>query len=120
MTMHWFSLLLVFAAGVLFAMYWRQHRQPGSAISLLLSAGAIGLVGTGGFFPALLIKLRIVDDSALWAWWLGGLALVTLFGMCLVVIVSGLWWAPLAYAAAAILLLALGCLSGEAISRGLL
>lgn len=115
MTPYWFSLLLVLIAVVMAVFYLRARRAP-----LLFLTIAVALIGAGGFLPTLLLKLKLAEDPLLLAWWLGALALVTLFVMCLVVIVSGMWWAPLAYASSVIFLLAVGAVSGESVSRGLL
>ena len=105
----WFSLALlvlaVVCAGLL--LYWRLRRQSWS-LSLLLVGAALACVAIGG----LVIQFEV-------ALWMGGGLLLVLFGMLLVVIITGSWWAPLGYFVGTLLLAAIGGAGSEAAGQGL-
>jgi uncharacterized membrane protein len=105
----WFDSLLLGGALVLGAYLLRVRRRRGGwSIPGLMLVAAPALLGLGGL---------VVPHA--WGLWLAGAALLTLFGALLVVVVSGRWWAPLGHALGGLLLLGLGGLAGETISKGL-
>src|SRR5437899_1678505 len=104
----WFSLLILAVAAALavrLLIVWQRRRT--APLSLLLPASALGLVGLGGILAPFLIRFNVVETSA-WAWWMAGGVAVVLFGMLLVVVMTGRWSAILGYTVGGILLLAVG------------
>jgi uncharacterized membrane protein len=91
------------------------RRQRADALSLpwLVLAASLACFGIGG--------LALPEEW--WGFWLGAAALAVLAGMLLVVVLSGKWWAPLGYAAAAVLLAGFGGMitepAGDALRDGL-
>src|SRR5436305_973541 len=89
---YWFSLFLLVAALGVGAILYRRRQRTGELSFLLVAVGAaLALPGLGGLLFPLLSRLDIADNPATWAWWLAGLAGAGLFGMALVLILSGRW-----------------------------
>jgi uncharacterized membrane protein len=95
---NWFGLVLLAVGAVLGALLLTGHaRRKTWSLPLLLTGAAFALLGLGGLVLPVEVGL-----------WLGGAALAVLFGMLLVVIITGQWWAPLGYAVGALALLGIG------------
>src|SRR5438132_908519 len=106
---NWFSLLLLaVAVGLGAALLIAYSRRGGWSLPLLLTGAALALLGLGG--------LVLPFDIALWA---GAGAAAILFGMLLVVITTGSWWAPLGYVIGAVLFLTIGGICNAAVGVGL-
>src|SRR6266852_6036139 len=107
---HWFAFLLLVLAGCLGAgalVIW-QWRTTWS-LGLLLPAAALALAGIGGL---------TLPPS--WGLWIGLGALAILFIMALIVVVTSRWWAPLGFAAGALVFLGLGGAVTVGVSQGLI
>src|SRR5262245_41647954 len=106
---HWFGVLLVAVGlvlgGFLLATWLRRKTW---SLPLLLTGAAALLVGLG--------TLTLPTEIGLWV---GGAAFVALFGMLLVLIITGNWSAHAGYASGAVLLLGVGGAAGAAVGRGL-
>src|SRR5438445_212745 len=106
---NWFSLLLLAVAVSLGAALLIAYSRRGSwSLSLLLAGAAFAFLGLGG--------LVLPFDIALWS---GAGAAAILFGMLLVVITTGSWWAPLGYVIGAALFLTIGGICNAAVGMGL-
>jgi uncharacterized membrane protein len=109
LTGNWFSLvLLLLSLGTGGALLQVRRRRQSWSIGLLLLGATLGLMGLGG--------LSLPFE---WALWVGGVSLAVLFGMLLVVIVSGSWSAVLGYILGGLLLLGVGGICNAAIGEGL-
>jgi uncharacterized membrane protein len=99
---YWLVLLLLLSAvGLAVFVGQRSWRRP-------LLPAALALLGAG--------NLALSTGPA---FWVAAAALAILFGMLLILILTGGWWAPLGYAVAAALLLGLGGLCIPTVSREL-
>jgi Mg-chelatase subunit ChlD len=106
---NWFAGLLVLAAlGVGGVLVLRQRQRGTWSVPLLVLAAALALLGTGG-----------LAVPAAWGWWLAGGGIVCLFGMLLVLILTGKWYAPVAAGLGVVTLLGVGGVVGEPIGDGL-
>ncbi|HEV3237093.1 MAG TPA: vWA domain-containing protein, partial [Gemmataceae bacterium] len=108
---NWFAAFLVVFSLLLAALLAAFGRSRTNHLTAwLILCACIGSIGLGG--------LVIPGD---WAMWLGAGSLVLMFGMILVLLVSGRWWAPLAWAAFGFGLVSMGSLTagetGEALAR---
>src|SRR5229473_1241053 len=115
---HWFAFSL-FAAGLLAAgtSLFKRQRHGAHSLGLLLLAAALGLFGVGDLvFSA--IGAPGPDDvradngglafSVFWGLCLASAALAGLLLMFVVLLLSGKWWPPLAWAMAALLVIGIG------------
>src|SRR5260370_32842345 len=96
---HWLAfLMLMLGLLPLAGAVWRRWRGHPWSLPMLLTGSALSLLGLGGFE-------FISANVGLFAAAVIASFLVT---MLVVVIVTGLWWAPLGYGLGALLLIALG------------
>lgn len=105
---HWFGVFLLVLAvtlGLLFV--WRRQREE-LWYSLAFLGGCLALIGLGGL---------ILPPSI--GMWVAAAAVPILFGMILVLVVTGGWYAPLGWGAGALLFLGVGGMSVLAASEGL-
>jgi uncharacterized membrane protein len=106
---HWLAGVLVVVGLLLGALLLLRWRRRGDwSLSLLLGSAGCGLLGVGG-----------LALPAAWAWWLTVAVLAVWFGMLLVLVLSGHWWAPLGYTAGGLALLGLGGLGAARVGAGL-
>lgn len=105
---HWLAaLLLALALGLGLAALIVQRRRRHWPVGLLFTAAAAALLAAGS------LALPFT-----WGLWLASGAAALLFGAVLVLIVTGLWSVPLAYAAGVLLFLGLGGLGVRAAAQG--
>src|SRR5262245_29522357 len=108
-TTHWFAAVLLAAALLPAALLGLLRQRRGTwAMPLVLLTPALALLGLGGLFAGPTLAL-----------WLAVGALVVLFVMLFVVVLTGHWWAPLGYAVAAVALVGAGGLCADAVGAGL-
>jgi uncharacterized membrane protein len=100
---HWFA-ATIFVLAVVGLLRWLVRGRPG----LPLASAALGLIALGAVLlpPA-------------WSPQVGMVAAGVLFVMVLVLVVTGAWWAPLAWLAAVAILLAVGGMGVDAAGRSL-
>src|SRR5262249_41565507 len=95
---HWFAFVLLVLAGCLgIAALLAWLRRKTWSLGFLLPAAALALAGLGG--------LALPSG---WGLWIGIGALTLLFVMVLIVVVTARWWAPLGFAAGALVFFGLG------------
>lgn len=113
----WFSgvvLLLAVALGIL---YLRRRQNAG--LGLLLAIASLVLFALGGLAVAVVDSFRWLEEPTMWAGGVAAVGFAVLFGMVLVLIASGRWSAPLAFAAAGVMLLGLGGFVSASLTREL-
>lgn len=106
---HWLAILLVGMAALSGCLaVWSMRRYPGFLLPLLILGGSFFFIGVG----AIAVPANV-------AFWMVVAAGVILTLMLVVVVLTGHWWAPLAYATASSLLLGLGGLYLQWMASGL-
>jgi uncharacterized membrane protein len=109
LTDHWFAALPGGAALLLAVLILFQHLgHRNLSRPILLLASALALICLGGF----LLSPHL-------AWWIASVALAILFFMLLVLVITGHWWAIGGYVVGSIALAALGGISTESLSQGM-
>ena len=99
-------LLLGLAVALPLAPAVRRRRVP--SVAVLLTSASLGVAGVGG--------LALPVD---WGVWTAASAAAVLFVMLLVLVTTGRWYAPLAYAVGAVLLVGLGSMAAGPVGEGL-
>src|SRR5689334_21341726 len=95
---HWLPAALLAVALVALALVGLLRRRLGArSYALAVLAGGAGVAALGGLLL-----------PPLYGFWLGNAAVLVLAVMALVLVLSGAWWRPLAWAVAAVALFALG------------
>ena len=89
-TAHWFAVLLLVVALVPGALALRSRLRGALSLGWLLTAAGLALAGAGGAGP-----------RPEWGGWVAAGAAGTFFVMFLVLVFTGAWLRPLAYAVAA-------------------
>src|SRR5579872_1901141 len=99
---------VVGALAALFAIALLRRRLGTWSLPLAAVAGAVGAVGVGG-----------LGVPASWGWWVLGAGALVLAGMLALLLLTGAWWPPLAWASAAVALIGAGALWTHPAGEGL-